>query len=270
MKPLLVRQLGTQRLGRRMLVYAQTDSTNDRAAELAADSANDGVVILAREQISGRGQHGRTWTAPAGSSVLLSILLFPPPALRRPALLTAWAAVSVCETILQATGLQAKIKWPNDVLISGRKVCGILIEQRTVSSGSSSIATICGVGLNLNQTAEHFTTAGLDQAGSLALFTQKLYDCEEMARRLIGQLDEEYDRLCQGDLHTLESCWQWRLGLLGKQVIAECHDGERRGRLIELGWGGVVLDTGTDQLRLVPEVVRHLSGAPGHALGCSD
>src|SRR5262249_2322992 len=155
--------------------------------------------------------------APAGSSVLLSVLLFPPPALRRPALLTAWAAVSVCETILQLTSLQAKIKWPNDVLIRGRKVCGILIEQRAVGSGQWAVgsspsslptahyplATVCGIGLNLNQTAEHFAVAGLEQAGSLALFTGRAYDCEEVAPMLIRHLDDEYDRLCGGDVHTL-------------------------------------------------------------------
>jgi BirA family biotin operon repressor/biotin-[acetyl-CoA-carboxylase] ligase len=262
MRPAQVRYYRTQRLGRRLLIYDQIDSTNDRAAELAADPSNDGVVILARAQAAGRGQHGHTWTAPAGTSVLLSVLLFPPPALRRPALLTAWAAVSVCETILHSTGLQAKIKWPNDVLIRGRKVCGILIEQRAVASGPSSIATICGIGLNLNQSAEDFAATGLEQAGSLRLFTQSDFNCEEMARLLIGQLDEEYDRLCHGDLHALESSWQWRLGLLGKQVIAECHHSERRGRLIELGWDGVVLDIGEGLLRLVPEAVHHLYEMP--------
>src|SRR5207245_2431978 len=112
----------TRRLGRRVLVFDQLDSTSTYAAGLAGDPANDGMVILAREQTAGRGQHGRTWSAPAGSSVLLSVLLFPPPELRRPAILTAWVAVSVCETILKLTGLQAKIKWPNDVLIRGKKV----------------------------------------------------------------------------------------------------------------------------------------------------
>src|SRR5262249_51940124 len=128
-------RLKTRCLGRRVLVFDRLDSTNTFAAALAHDPANEGVVVLAREQTAGRGQYQRTWQAPAGTSVLLSVLLFPPPTLRRPALLTAWAAVSVCEAILQLTGLQAKIKWPNDVLIRGRKVCGILIEQRTVASG---------------------------------------------------------------------------------------------------------------------------------------
>src|SRR5206468_7692987 len=121
-------------------------------------------VVLAREQTAGRGQHGRAWQAPAGSSVLLSVLLCPPPALRRPALLTAWAAVSVCETILQLTGLQAKIKWPNDVLIRGRKVCGILIESkaqpfRDVDHGNPALMEAQDVPSN-NAPASGFAASG--------------------------------------------------------------------------------------------------------------
>lgn len=244
-------QLDTRRLGRRVLVFGRLDSTSDRAAALAEDRANDGVVVLAREQTAGRGQHGRTWQAPAGTSVLLSAVLFPPPALRRPALLTAWAAVSVCETILQSTGLQARIKWPNDVLVRGRKVCGILIEQGR--------ATVAGIGLNVSQTAEMFAQAGLAQAASLATLSPGRLDSGEVARRLIARLDEEYDRLRRGDLATLEARWKRRVGLLGKGVVAECHHGAFRGRLRELGFAGLELEQpGGQTVTLRPEQVRHL------------
>src|SRR5260221_2302870 len=122
-------KLPRQHIGRRVYHFAQLPSPIDFAASLADDPANAGNVVLADEQTTGRGQYGRRWVAPPGSSVLMSVLLFPPPELRRPVILTAWAAVSVCETIRQATGEQAKIKWPNDVLLHGRKVCGVLIEQ---------------------------------------------------------------------------------------------------------------------------------------------
>jgi BirA family biotin operon repressor/biotin-[acetyl-CoA-carboxylase] ligase len=243
-------------IGRRVLLYDRTDSTNDRAVELANDPANDGVVILANEQTAGRGQQGRTWHCAAGDGVLMSILLFPPPALRRPALLTAWAAVSVCETILQAANIQAKIKWPNDVLIRGRKVCGILTEQSVVS-GQSSV--VCGIGLNVNQSADAFELPGLEHGTSLAVAAGQRFDCQEIARELIRRLDEEYERLCAGDLATLEACWKWRLGLLGKQVEAECLDGVCQGRLIEVGWAGLEIETGPNQIRRVlPEAVRQL------------
>src|SRR5438309_397299 len=112
MKPYEVRHLNTQRLGKRVWYFPQLDSTNTLALALASDSENDGLVLLANEQTSGRGQYGRTWTAPPGSSVLLSVLLFPPPWLRRPVLLTAWAAVAVCATIQEVAGLETRIKWP--------------------------------------------------------------------------------------------------------------------------------------------------------------
>jgi BirA family biotin operon repressor/biotin-[acetyl-CoA-carboxylase] ligase len=241
--------LTTHRLGRRVLVFNQLESTNTHAAALAHDPANDGVVVLADEQTAGRGQYGRTWQCARGQGVLLSVLLFPPLALRRPALLTAWAAVSVCEAILQCTGLQAKIKWPNDVLIHGRKVCGILIEQ--------SRGTVIGVGLNVNQPAE--ALADLPQAGSLALFSERLFDCRQVSRLLITHLDEEYGRLCQGDLATLEACWQWRLGLLGKNVAVECHDGIHHGRLRALSWEALHLQLSDGStLRLRPEAIQHV------------
>jgi BirA family biotin operon repressor/biotin-[acetyl-CoA-carboxylase] ligase len=250
-------RLETCRLGRRVLVFDRLDSTNSRASALAVDPANDGVAVLAREQTAGRGQYGRTWLCPAGAGVLLSVLVFPPPPMRRPALLTAWAAVSVSETIRTATGLQARIKWPNDVLVHARKVCGILIEQALAGGGGGG--TVVGIGLNVNQPAEAFAAAGLPEAGSLAVFTGQARDPDGMARRLLTQLDEEYDRLCLGDLATLEACWKGRLGLLGKVVVAECADGSHRGRLLDLGWDALDLelpDGGRFSLR--PEAVRQL------------
>ncbi len=244
-------QLATKRLGRRVLVYESVGSTNTLAAAMAQDSSADGLVILADEQTAGRGQHGRRWESPPGVGVLLSVLLFPPPALRRPALLTAWAAVSVCEAIRRSTNLQARIKWPNDVLIRGRKVCGILIEQAR--------ATVVGIGLNVNQSAASLDAADLPQAGSLSVFTGYPLDRRSVAELLIRQLDGEYESLCQGDLTTLEACWKWRLGLLGKSVTAECHDNVYHGRLMEVGWAGLELELANgERLTLLPESVRHL------------
>jgi BirA family biotin operon repressor/biotin-[acetyl-CoA-carboxylase] ligase len=246
--------LDTQCLGRRVLVFEQVDSTNTQAAALANDPANDGVVILAEEQTAGRGQHGRTWTCERGVGLLLSVLVFPPTAARRPVILAAWAANAVCDLIRQTTGLQAKIKWPNDVLIRGRKVCGILIEQ--------SRGTVVGIGLNLNQTAESFVAAGLPQAASLASFTGRLFDYAAMARLLIAHLDAAYERLCAGDFDFLENSWKRRLGLLGKHVVVECHDAVYRGRLRKLTWSGLVLEVAESQtVRLLPESVRHVRQA---------
>lgn len=257
-------QLDTQRLGRRVLVHDSVASTNSLACELAQDPGNDGVVVLAREQTAGRGTQGRSWQCPPGAGVLLSVLLFPPLVLRQPALLTAWAAVSVCETVRAVTGLQARIKWPNDVLIRSRKVCGILIETKvsaSLAAAGSPPALYCvaGIGLNVNQQADAFTLPGLEQAISLGQCTSKHHDADGVARTLIGRLDEEYDRLCQGDLATLEACWKWHVGLLGKQVEVECADAVHQGRLCEMTFQHLELELRAGEvLKLKPEAVRQV------------
>ena len=244
--------LDTRFVGRRILVYDRLDSTNNTAAQLADDPANDGVAVLAVEQTAGRGQHGRRWQCRPGDGVLMSVLLFPSPALRRPAVLTAWAAVAVCETVRRLTGLEPRIKWPNDVLLRGRKVCGILIEQGR--------GAVVGVGLNLRQTAHHFAAAGLPNASSLSQFTGADLDACSTAEILLRFMDEEYARLRAGDLATLEACWNRHLALVGRDVVVERYDGPaHHGRLLSLGFDGVALDLsdGTP-LVLAPEKVRHL------------
>ncbi len=242
------------RVGRRVLLYDFVDSTNALALSLAPDPASDGLALVAREQTAGRGQHGRTWQSPPGTSVLLSAILFPPAPLRRPAILTAWAAVSVCETVRDVAGLDATIKWPNDVLIAGRKVCGILIEQRG--------GTVIGVGLNVQQTAAAFEAAGLPDATSLAVCAGREFDCREVTAVLLGRLDAEYRRIAAGDLEPLEATWARRLGLLGRPVVAECHNEDVGGRVRELTFNGVVLELpGGGLRRLAPEAVRHLRPA---------
>jgi BirA family biotin operon repressor/biotin-[acetyl-CoA-carboxylase] ligase len=252
--------LDTRRLGRRVLVYDRVESTNTLAFGLGSSGARDGLAILADEQTAGRGQHGRSWLAAPRASVLLTVLLSPPPELRRPAILTAWAAVAVCSVVREITGLQAHIKWPNDVLLREKKVCGILIEQGY--TGNTPV-TIAGIGLNVTQTAADFAKAGLPLATSLSQFvcsTQNTYlDTHTVARRLLHQLDQDYDVLSQGDLHTLKGCWNRHLGLLGQRVRAECAESIHRGTLTELGFDRIELHGASPvPLILLPEMVSHL------------
>jgi BirA family biotin operon repressor/biotin-[acetyl-CoA-carboxylase] ligase len=259
--PHRARSLPTRHLGRRLLIFPQAGSTNTLALALSSDPSEHGVVLLAEEQTAGRGQYGRLWHAPPRSSVLMSMLLFPPAPLRRPALIVAWAAVSVCETIAALTGLDATIKWPNDVLIGGKKVCGILIEQRTCGHANWPLATVVGLGLNVTQSAETFRAAELPDAGSLLGMADVGLDTEEVALRLIEELDAEYDRLFGGDFATLEAQWRQRLGLVGRQVRVEAVDRELHGRLLDLTLDELRIETATGVVRLAPEAVRHIWGA---------
>ncbi|MDW8265832.1 MAG: biotin--[acetyl-CoA-carboxylase] ligase [Gemmataceae bacterium] len=242
--------LPTRHVGQRVLVYDRLESTNDLAAALAGQPAHAGWAVLAREQTAGRGQHGRRWLCGPGMGVLLSVLLFPPPPLRRPAILTAWAAVAVCRTVHHLIRQPARIKWPNDVVVGGRKVCGILIEQR--------LGTVVGIGLNVNQSADDFAQAGLPLAASLATLTGQARDCDQVARLLLGRLDAAYGRLLEGDLSTLEAAWRRRLGLRGRRVVVETGEGTQLCRLREISWQGLELESAGRRYRLPPEAVRHI------------
>jgi BirA family biotin operon repressor/biotin-[acetyl-CoA-carboxylase] ligase len=249
-------------IGRTVLHFASLDSTSNYAAALGEDHTNDGTVVLADDQTAGRGQQGRSWLCPPGSGVLMSVLLFPPAGLRRPALLTAWAAVAVVETILEMTGLQAQIKWPNDVLIRGRKTCGILIESRPTAGPNMTV--VAGIGLNVNQPAEVFEGAELPTATSLAIMAGRTLVTADVARCLIRHLDDGYERLRTGDHHTLEAAWKAGFELVGRRVIVECHDRMVRGRLFDMRWNGIELELEDGSRRvLMPESVRHIKSEPG-------
>ena len=130
-------ELATRRIGRRIAVWSRVASTNDLAAQAGRSASNEGLVVMAEEQTAGRGRRGRSWTAPPRSSILMSVLLFPPPDLA-PAVpesafgcawLTAMGAVATAEVVSAWTGREAAIKWPNDVRVDGRKIAGILVER---------------------------------------------------------------------------------------------------------------------------------------------
>ncbi len=248
----------TEHIGRRVLVYDAVDSTNTRAADLAQlDPDADGLVLIADQQTAGRGQYGRVWQSRPGSSLLMSVVLRPPAELRRPVILTAWAAVSVAEAVLSLTGVQARIKWPNDLLVRGKKVCGILIEQ---TGTGSEVVTVAGIGLNLNQTADEFARADLPDATSLGILSGGLIDARTAAGVLVRKLDLEYARLVAGERVAVEADWKWRIGLLGRQVVIEhLGGGTTLGRLRDMAFDGLEVEDADGVVRVVaPEMVAHI------------
>ncbi|MEI7685172.1 MAG: biotin--[acetyl-CoA-carboxylase] ligase [Planctomycetota bacterium] len=251
--------LVTRHLGWEVRVFEQLESTNTHLLELAGDPTLHGLVVMARAQTAGRGQYGRVWSAPPQSSVLASLLLYPPPALRRPVVVTAWAAVAVCEVIKQTTGLDARIKWPNDILVAGKKVCGFLIEQRTTGLAQTPLATVVGFGLNVNQSAASFAAAGLPDAASLTSLSGKTLTIDALAQAIIQRLDDDYESLLTGNLGILEAAWQWRLGLVDKPIIAQCADGPHIGDLIDASFDAITLRSDGELIRLLPESILHLN-----------
>jgi BirA family transcriptional regulator, biotin operon repressor / biotin---[acetyl-CoA-carboxylase] ligase len=230
-----------QHIGRVVQMYDCVSSTND----LASANPSPGVVYVAEEQSAGRGTHGRVWESRPGESLLLSFALQPPPVLNRPVILTAWVAVSLCRAVKQLTGISPRIKWPNDLLVDGRKLSGILIE--------SSTCVIIGMGLNLNQTPSRFAEVGLPEAISLHGITGSEWALPTVLEAVLRNLDQEYDQLLTVGLQALESTWAELSGVVGQLVQIETTEHKLiPGRLRSLSFDAVELDIG----EVIPQLFR--------------
>jgi BirA family biotin operon repressor/biotin-[acetyl-CoA-carboxylase] ligase len=211
------------RLGRPRLHLRATTSTNDRARELAQAGAPHGTLVTAAEQTAGRGRQGRTWTAPPGSALLLSVILRDPPSL-----VPLAAALAVAEV----AGAGAQIKWPNDVLLDDRKVAGILAEGRPQDGWA-----VLGIGLNVALRIEDLPPELHDTAGTLGL---EPADLEPTLERLLAALE----RTLELDEAALLDAYRARDALRGREVSwatgrgrAAGIDGEGR-LVVELPEGG--------------------------------
>jgi BirA family biotin operon repressor/biotin-[acetyl-CoA-carboxylase] ligase len=243
--------LATRRIGVRIAVWSRVASTNDLAARAGASVSNDGLVVLAEEQTAGRGRRGRRWTAPPRSSILMSVLLFPPadlaPAVPESAFgcawLTALGAVATAEVVAAWTGRDATIKWPNDVRVDGRKIAGILVERATPHhrsaapgcSGEPARGVVIGIGLNVNLDHDAFPPELRSRATSLRIERGgTTIDRSEVARDLIRRLDHWYEASLSFGCETLNVPWCTRSEHVGRDVRVVTPTGPRAGRLVDL------------------------------------
>lgn len=244
-----------RRLGTSIEIHQEIASTNDRCHE-ASPSVGEGLVVFAEHQSSGRGQYGRTWTAPPRSSLLFSVLLDPPSALDAPRFLIAWSAVAVAETIHEEFGLLPEIKWPNDLLIEGRKVAGILVERRR--------RTVVGIGLNVDVRVEEFPSEPRWPPTSLASASGAPIDRNLLASALLRRMDELYREAREKGPRTVIDRWRPFGGsLVGKVVRAATHEKTIVGTLtlLDPDRGAGLVDSEGNMTYLSPERLLRLEGA---------
>lgn len=176
----------TKIIGKNIIRYKEIDSTNDEARRLLAKGAGEGTVIIAGSQSGGRGKPGRGWFSPPGVGVYLSAIVKPYKNPQDLAPLTLLGARAVINTIKKLSALLAVIKPPNDVLINGRKVCGVLAER--TASGHLMI----GVGVNINNAPHAFPEELRSCATSLLIESGKACDLAQFTATLIAEMDKEY------------------------------------------------------------------------------
>ncbi len=258
---LIQANLRTKRIGRKVLVYDRTSSTNDVAAEYARNPDNDGLVVFAEEQTAGRGRTGATWLSGHQESLLFSL------ALVDCAISNEWlsltCAVAVAEALGQVGGCRAGIKWPNDIVLDGKKVAGILLESKAKKSlkcevssvktpnfklQTSNSISIIGIGINCHQTRESFPLELRATATSLDLVSGTRCLRVTVGKRVLTSLDH-WLRVAERNPKQIIETWSRLSTQLGQRVTVSCNQRRftgncigvdpEKGLILQLDRGGV-------------------------------
>lgn len=228
---------------RRIIRLEQIDSTN-RYLKEHSDALPDGTVCYTDCQQAGRGRLGRGWKTPPHTALALSWLLFPKGDIRALPLICAVAASRAIE---QMAGLSAYIKWPNDIVCSNRKVCGILCESGT---RNGRIYAVAGLGINLTQTPEDWQRAGLEHAASLAMLAGRHIQADDMATALIAELDRTWEQTAREGIASLLPAYRRACITLGKPVRV-LGETEWCGRAVDVDGEGRLLVEADGECRVV-------------------
>lgn len=215
------------------------DSTQAVLACLARAGAPDGTVVTARHQTGGRGSRGRQWWDAPGQSLLMSVLLKPSILTAHVPQLSLVAGLAVADALAAATGVAPRIRWPNDVLVEGRKICGVLPEAVAGADGRMEYVLL-GIGLNVNQS--EFPDELRPHATSLRLITGVMQDESRLLAVVLETLDRRYTEWLAGGFARLRDAWRRRAATLGERV--RTPDG-REGVAVDVDdTGALLVDAG--------------------------
>jgi BirA family biotin operon repressor/biotin-[acetyl-CoA-carboxylase] ligase len=237
---------------RKILFYGSVDSTNDVASGLITKNSDteSGTLVIADAQEKGKGRCGRKWLSPPGLNVYMSIILKPEIPLRQSALLTLLAAVSSAHALRRVTGADVSIKWPNDLVICGRKLGGILTEVK--SAGNKVHHAVIGLGINVN-IGKDLPDAIRTTATSLRAETGSLWSRTEIIASILDEFEYRYKLLIEKGADSLTGEWRRLSSTLGKEVLIVTERGRLNGLAEDIDVDGTLL------LRLPSGKIRRIS-----------
>jgi BirA family biotin operon repressor/biotin-[acetyl-CoA-carboxylase] ligase len=231
--------LDSRLVGSRVRCFDETDSTNMQACRMGDEGGVDGLVVIADRQTSGKGRMGRQWESPGGVNLYASILLRPPVLPFEAPKLTFLSAVAVCRAIIHCTGLQPTVKWPNDILLHGAKVAGLLNEMSSETDQVHYV--VLGIGVNLNMRQEQFPDDLRYPATSLFMVSGQIISRLDFTRTLLQEIDALYQTYLEQGSAPIMSAWAELCDLTGKAVQVDCNDRQISGTMIGLAEDGALL-----------------------------
>lgn len=231
----------TNVFGRKEIVYfTELESTNRKAKEMAAQGASEGTLVVAETQTRGRGRIGRSWYSPFQAGIYASLILRPKLPPNETPKITLVTGVSVAEALLAVTSLRPDIKWPNDILVRGRKICGILTETSTEMDAIDFV--VVGVGINVN--TREFPDDLKEIATSVYLETGKTFDRVMLLQEFLLQFERLYATFLHSGFESIGKRWGELSILLGKDVTVHMIDRTCKGRVMKLDRDGALIIRG--------------------------
>lgn len=226
--------LDTGVIGREVLTFDTVDSTNRHALDAGRDGTKEGLVVFAEGQTRGRGRLGRAWASPKAKGLYFSVLLRPSLEVKELPKITLASAVAVSEALAEACGVEALIRWPNDLLVKGKKLAGILTEMSAESD--RILFLVIGIGLNV-----HDSGAALPQGStSLEKATGRRWNRCELAVHILKKLDDCYSMLNEGRFREIALLWEKSSAISGRAVSAKTLNGEVRGTAMGIDGDGAL------------------------------
>jgi BirA family biotin operon repressor/biotin-[acetyl-CoA-carboxylase] ligase len=244
--------LKTRVIGKKVVYEETVSSTMDIAFRLGMEGAPEGTVICAESQTRGRGRLGRNWSSPKGKGIYFSVILRPACAPVEVAKLTLLTAVAVCEAIEKETGVSSRIKWPNDLLVKGKKIAGILTELNAEMDKVKFV--VVGIGINVNATANMLP----EGATSLKQETGESFLRVALMQAVLRQLEQWYLPFKDGDFLAVIKRWRELSVTLGRRVRITDPAGKIEGEAIDIDSDGGLLirqDSGIITKRMAGDVV---------------
>ena len=226
-------------IGRDIRVFEETNSTNDIVEKLARDGVKEGAVVFAEAQTRGRGRLGRKWLSPARRGLWFSVLLRPDLRPQAATQLTVAAATALCRAIRAQTELTPQVKWPNDILINGRKVAGVLTELAAEIDHVKHL--ILGIGVDVNLKASEFPAELKKVATSLKIESGRHLNRIDLAAAILRELDADYHRIQRGRFAEVADEWEEQCITLGHRVRIHIGNREITGRAEALDDDGALL-----------------------------
>ncbi|WP_338749634.1 biotin--[acetyl-CoA-carboxylase] ligase [Bacillus sp. FJAT-52991] len=228
--------LQTEWLGKEIVFKETTDSTQKEAHRLAQEPFKEGTVVIAEEQTAGRGRMAREWHSPKYTGIWMSVMLKPAlPPYKAPQF-TLITAVAVVEAIREVTGLEPEIKWPNDILLNGKKITGILTELQADADQIHSI--IIGIGLNVNQ--KEFPEELAEIATSLAIEKGEPVSRSQLVQEILKNIETYYHVYMKDGFTDIKKRWEKYAVSIGKQIIARTVTATIKGKALGITEEGVL------------------------------